>query len=381
MSTHVCENVRREAIKTIEHWTARTAISAKQLAQWCELPYQKFLRWRKRSKEPKVATKPVVPKSHWLLPSEIKAIVDYCHEHPGHGYRRLAWMLTDDDIAYASPSTVYRILKHHDLLVLQEPKPSRKGQGFKQPKKPHQHWHVDFSYFKIGSVYFYFIAVLDGYSRAILAWDLREKMEERDAEIVIQAAKEAYPNAKPRIISDQGSQFRSKDFKRFVSDIEATHVMTSPYYPQSNGKLERFHQTLKDYAYKKLPLDLEDGKRIIGEMIDYYNRERLHSSIDYVTPHQCLGGQRERIVIDRKAKHHEAAKNRRAYWAAKDLPDTEEHVREEVLEEAEVERAEERFTEEYSSEVTMRQSRIKSEAGSPRLSANPAFEEPPCLQT
>jgi transposase InsO family protein len=369
MNTHVRETIRREIVNTIEHWAARTTLPAKRLTQWCELPYQKFLRWRRRSKEPDTVTKKVIPKRHWLLPSEIQGIVTYAHEHPGHGYRRLAWMLTDDDVAYASPSSVYRILKRHDLLILQEPKPSRKGHGFKQPKKPHQHWHVDFSYFKIGSVYFYFIAILDGYSRAILAWDLREKMEERDAEIVIQAAKEAYPNAKPRIISDQGSQFRSNDFKRFVSEIEATHVMTSPYYPQSNGKLERFHQTLKDHAYKKLPLDLEDGKRIIGEMIDYYNHERLHSSIDYVTPHQCLAGQRDRIVMERKAKHHEAAKNRHAYWAKKDLASTEDHGGLTTLEEAEAERAEERSAEEYSSQATMRQRRIEPEAGSLWLSA------------
>lgn len=225
---------------------------------------------------------------------EVKAITDYCQKHPGHGYRRLAWMLTDDDVAYASPSTVYRILKGHGLLTLQERKPSRKGKGFNQPTKPHQHWHIDFSYFKIGSVFSYFIAVLGGYSRAILAWDLREKMEERDAEVVVQMAKEIYRDAKPRIISDQGSQFRSNDFKRFVTDIEATHVMTSPYYPLSNGKLERFHLTLKEYAYKKLPLDWDDGKRIIGEMIEYYNGERLHSAIDFVTPMQCLKGERKK---------------------------------------------------------------------------------------
>ncbi len=142
------------------------------------------------------------------------------------------------------------------------------------------------------------------------------KMEERDAELVIQRAKELYPEAKPRIISDQGGQFRSDDFRRFVTDIEATRVMTSPYYPQSNGKLERFHLTLKEYARRKLPLDLEDGRRIIGEIIAYYNDERLHSAIDYVTPSQCLAGQREGIVAQRRSKHREAAKRRAEHWKA-----------------------------------------------------------------
>ena len=154
-------------------------------------------------------------------------------------------MLTDDDVAYASPSTVYRILKSHDLLILQERKQSRKGKGFNQPIKPHEHWHIDFSYFKIGSVFFYFVGVLDGYSRAILAWDLREKMEERDAELVLQGAKEKYPEAEPRIISDQGSQFRSNDFKRFVSEIEATHVMTSPLLPTEQREVRAISSHIK----------------------------------------------------------------------------------------------------------------------------------------
>ena len=341
MNTHICESKRREIVQVIEYWRAKTELSAKALSQYCSLPYKKFLRWRQRLDE-KPASRKIVPKSHWLLPEEIRAIVSYSHEHPGHGYRRLAWMLTDDNVVYASPSTVYRILKRHDLLITQERKPSRKGRGFEQPTEAHEHWHVDFSYFKIGGVFYYFIAVLDGYSRTVLAWDLRAKMTERDAEQVIQAAKERYPHAKPRIISDQGSQFRSDDFKRFVDHIEGTHVMTSPYYPQSNGKLERFHRTLKEYAYSKSPIDWEDGKRIIEEMIDYYNGERLHSAIGYVTPHQCLNGEREEIVSERKSKHNEAAAQRIAYWSGKSIEDRMHCAELNGLGEAEATRAEER---------------------------------------
>lgn len=374
MNTHVCEETRREIVELIEYWRAKTTLTAKQLSTLCALSYDKFLRWRKRLQEPRKATVKVIPSSHWLLPEEVQAIVRYAHEHPGHGYRRLAWMLIDDDVAYASPSTVYRILKAENLLTLQERKPSRKGKGFEQPTEPHEHWHVDYSYFKIGSVFYYFVGVLDGYSRTILAWDLRTKMEERDAEAVLQKAKEIYPEAKPRIISDQGSQFRGNDFKKFVTDIEATHVMTSPYYPQSNGKLERFHLTLKEHAYKKLPLDLEDGKRIVGEMIDYYNRERLHSAIDYVTPEQCLTGQRESIKNERQRKLREAIKRRREKKA---LENQDNQGELEWLEEANVERAEERSTVEYSSQVTTRpSSQPEHESGAEGSRLDTALEEP-----
>jgi hypothetical protein len=242
VNSHVSEQRRGVIVQFVGYWTGKTALTAKWMARKIDLPYGKFLRWRKRvngagaDSEPAAKAK-AIPKSHWLLPEEIEAIVGYCRKNPGHGYRRLTWMMTDADVAYASPSSVYRILKSRNLIDLQEPKSSRKGKGFIQPKAPHKHWHIDFSYFKIGSVFYYFIAVLDGYSRSILAWDLRHQMTETDAEIVVQRAKERFPQATPRIISDRGQQFQAHDFKRFVTEIEATHVMTSPYYPQSKEKV------------------------------------------------------------------------------------------------------------------------------------------------
>ena len=170
-----------------------------------------------------------------------------------------------------------------------------------------------------------------------------------------------HPSAERKIgaWSPQSGNFfvRAEDQARVTSPVEPSprEKVTSegsrshggewhgtPYYPQSNGKLERFHLTLKDYAYKKLPLDWEDGKRIIGEMIDYYNGERLHSAIDFVTPTQCLRGERDVIVKQRKAKHLEAAKNRTAYWLEKSLEERAACAAMNGLGEAEATRAEER---------------------------------------
>jgi putative transposase len=111
--------------------------------------------------------------------------------------------------------------------------------------------------------------VLDGCSRYIVSWDIRTSMEEADAEIVLQRGREAYPQARPRIISDRGSQFVARDFKEFIRLWQTSHVLTSPHYPQSNGKLERF---------------LQDALRVSRQFIDHYNTVRLHSGIGYVTP-------------------------------------------------------------------------------------------------
>jgi transposase InsO family protein len=122
--------------------------------------------------------------------------------------------------------------------------------------------------------------VLEGCSRAILAHDIRPQMKEADAELVIQRAREAYPHARPRIITDNGPQFVARDFREFIRLWQRSHVFCSPYYPQSNGKLERYHRTLKEQAIRpKTPLCLEDAKRIVADFVEHYNYTRLHSAI------------------------------------------------------------------------------------------------------
>jgi putative transposase len=150
-------------------------------------------------------------------------------------------MMLDRNLVAVSPSTVYRVLKAAGLLQDRFSRPSRKGKGFVQPLEPHQHRHVDFSFINITGTFYYLCSVLDGCSRYIVSWDIRTSMEE----VVLQRGREAYPQARPRIISDRGSQFVARDFKEFSRLWQTSHVLTSPHYPQSYGKLERFHRTLK----------------------------------------------------------------------------------------------------------------------------------------
>src|SRR5262249_26372055 len=122
-----------------------------------------------------------------------------------------------------------------------------------------------------GNVYL-LCSILDGFSRFLVHWDLRESMKEVDIELILQRAKEKYPEARPRIISDNGPQFIARDFKEFIRISGMTHVRTSPYYPQSNGKLERWHQSVKRECMRPLtPLTLEDARRLLQRYVDYYN--------------------------------------------------------------------------------------------------------------
>ena len=227
--------------------------------------------------------------------------------------------MLDADIAAVSPSSVWRVLHRADLLRQWNGKQSKKGTGFQQPPEPHQHWHIDVSYLNVSSTFYYLCSVLDGYSRAIVQWDLREAMREVDVEIILEAAKEKYPQAQPRIISDNGPQFIAQDFKEFIRISGMTHVRTSPYYPQSNGKLERWHQSLKSECIRPgVPLTPEDARRLIERYVVHYNTVRLHSAIGYVTPLDMLTGRQAQIhaARDRKLEHARRQRQLRRQQAA-----------------------------------------------------------------
>lgn len=252
-----------------------------------------------------------IPRDHWLGSAEKQAIIDFHDRFPLEGYRRLTFMMLDADVVACSPASVYRVLKAAGLLERHAAKPSKKGTGFEQPLKAHEHWHVDVAYLNIGGTFYHLCSLLDGYSRSIVHWEIRETMKEEEIELIIQRARERFPGVTPRIISDNGPQFIAKDFKEFIRICGMTHVKTSPYYPQSNGKIERFHRTIKgDCIRTETPLCLEDARRVVGRYVEHYNTVRLHSAIGYITPQAKLEGRDKEIFAARDRKL-EAARERR----------------------------------------------------------------------
>jgi transposase InsO family protein len=253
-----------------------------------------------------------VPRDHWIEEWEKQAIIAYAQNHQKEGYRRLTYMMMDEGIVALSPSTVYRVLKKVGLLRRWNRKKSKKGTGFHQPKKPHEHWHIDISYVNICGTFYYLCSILDGYSRFIVHWDIRESMKETDVEIILQRAKEKFPNESPRVISDNGRQFLANDFKKFIRLSGMTHVRTSPYYPQSNGKIERWHGTIKSECIRPgSPLSLDDARRLVFQFVEQYNNVRLHSAIGYVTPKDKLLGREKEIFAARDQKLKEAKDQRK----------------------------------------------------------------------
>ena len=305
-------DTRDEVVDYVHYWSGKTQIKAAKMVNWIGISRSKFYNWQGRYGSVNEHNA-WIPRDFWLAEEEKRAIIDYYYANPLEGYRRLCYMMMDDDIVAVSPSSVYRVLNKNGLLNRWNSKPSKKGTGFVQPLKAHEHWHIDISYINICGTFYYLCSILDGFSRYIVHWEIRESMKESDVEIILQRAREKFPDAAPRIISDNGPQFIARDFKDFVRICGMTHVKTSPHYPQSNGKLERYHRTLKsDCIRVSSPLSLDDVQRVVSDFVAHYNNKRLHSSIDYVTPLDKLEGRAEMILAAREAKLAAARIERKA---------------------------------------------------------------------
>ena len=305
-------DVRDEVIDYVRYYSDKTEIATGDFIRRIGIARSKYYDWKHRYGKVNEHNA-WIPRDFWLTDFERQAIITYYYDNPLEGYRRLCYMMIDADIAAVSPSSVYRVLSNAGLLNKFNGKESKKGTGFVQPLQAHEHWHIDISYINICGTFYYLCSILDGFSRYIVHWEIREAMKESDVEIILQRAREKFPNAKPRIISDNGPQFIAKDFKEFIRISGMTHVKTSPYYPQSNGKLERYHKTIKSTCIRvNTPLSLSDAQRLITDFVDHYNNRRLHSAIGYITPIDKLEGRAGIILAQRDAKLAAAREARKA---------------------------------------------------------------------
>jgi transposase InsO family protein len=307
----VAHDVRDQIVDYVGYWTGRTEIPARRFLTWLHLGASKFHDWKARYGKANEHNAQV-PRDTWLENWEKQAILDFHDRHPLEGYRRLTFMMLDDDVVAVSPASTYRVLKAAGRLDRHWAKPSKKGTGFVQPLRPHQHWHVDVSYINVDGTFYYLTSLLDGCSRYIVHWELRESMTERDIETILQRALELFPGEKPRIISDNGPQFIARDFQQFIRLTGITHVRTSPYYPQSNGKLERWHGSLKQECIRPAcPATLDEARRRVAAYVEHYNHVRLHSALGYITPADKLYDLGPIIFAERDRKLEEARERRR----------------------------------------------------------------------
>ncbi|MBI4518594.1 MAG: IS3 family transposase [Deltaproteobacteria bacterium] len=295
----------------VNKWSEKAEIPQRRFIAWLGIGRSKFYDWQARYGQVNEHNGKI-PRDFWLEDWEKQKIETYAKDHPGEGYRRLTYMMLDGNVVAVGATSVWRVLRAAGLLERWNGESSKKGTGFVQPLLPHEHWHTDVTYINISGTFYYLCSLLDGCSRFIVHWEIRESMTVEEVEIIIERAKEAFPEARPRIISDNGPQFIAKDFKEFIRLSGMTHVRTSPYYPQSNGKIERWHGSLKRECIRPgTPLSLEDARRLVAKYVKHYNEVRLHSAIGFVTPKDKLEGRAPTIFTERDRKLEAAREQRR----------------------------------------------------------------------
>ena len=258
------------------------------------------------------------PGTQWnRIPDQVRnKVVELALELPDLSPRELAHRMTDQKEYFISESSVYRILKSRGLITSPAYIVQRAADEFKdKTTRVNQMWQTDFTYFKIvGWGWYYLSTVLDDYSRYIIHWELCSTMAATDVQRTLDKALEATgldKGSMPKLLSDNGPCYISKELKEYVKDKGIKHVRGKPNHPQTQGKIERYHRSMKNVVKLEnyyLPGDLIQR---IKEFVEYYNNQRYHESLDNVTPADVFFGRNQEILEKRLFIKKRTMKNRR----------------------------------------------------------------------
>jgi putative transposase len=308
---------KREVIELVR----RSPVAKKETLAELGLAPSTYYRWQRRHRcegEAGLVDRRPQPGTIWnrLRPEEEKTILNVALREPDHSPREIACWISDNAGFAISESSVYRVLKRHGLVreVKLEGFPASKEYHIKT-KRVNQQWQSDASYFfVVGWGWYYLISVLDDYSRMILAWELKTDMTSASISEVVERGveftgmKNVPVEDRTRLVSDNGSSYLSHAFEDYLRMLQIQHIRCAPHHPQTNGKIERFHETLKARLNLLVYTSREQLRAALAEFIEFYNQRRYHEGIGNVTPTDVYYGRREEIL-----KRREEQKQRTHY--------------------------------------------------------------------
>lgn len=247
---------------------------------------------------------------------EREQVVKEALEQPDKSPRELAYHITDTREWFISESSVYRILKSRDLITSPTHIVMKAADRFKDPPaRVNELWQTDFSYLKVVHWgWYYLTTILDDYSRYIIAWELCKNMRSDDVERIVLKALDITGltvDERPKLLSDNGSCYVSGDLKAFLEELSITHVRGKPLHPQTQGKIERYHRTMKNIIKLEHYYSPEELEGQIAEFVEYYNNHRYHESLNNVTPSDVYFGLDQKILAKREDIKHRTLKKRK----------------------------------------------------------------------
>jgi len=311
---------KREIIHLVEH----SALSVKKTLDELQVPRSTFYRWYKHylqeGEEGLVDHRPN-PHQIWnRIPQEVKQqVVELALAHPDRSPRQIAWLFTDQKGYFISESSTYRILKGFDLVESPAFQVMSAADEFKHPtKRIHELWQTDFTYFKIqGWGWYYLSSVLDDFSRYIIAWKLTTSMSASDVQDTLLMAlastglDQALVEHRPRLLSDNGSCYVSGELRSFLESRHIDHTRCAPYHPMTQGKIERYHRSMKNIVNLQnyfFPTKLEVE---IASFVNYYNHQRYHEALDNLTPADVYFGRAKEVLSKRDQIKKQTLQQRR----------------------------------------------------------------------
>ena len=263
--------------------------------------------------------------------AERERVVEIALEKPEMSARELAWHITDNEKYFISERSVYRILRSYDLLTSPAYIVMTAADEFKhKTKRVHELWQTDFTYFKIvGWGWYYLSTVLDDFSRYIISWRLTTNMAAEDVTMTLDdaLAKTGVEQVKvvhrPRLLSDNGPCYISKELAEYLDKKDMVHTRGAPYHPQTQGKIERYHRTMKNVVKLRNYYYPDELKRELERFVEYYNDERVHESLKNVTPADVYHGRNHEIQTSRQLLKMQTLRRRRWYNQGYELQEEE----------------------------------------------------------
>ena len=283
-------------------WTARRTLAA------LGVPSSVYYQWRRRQCLVDQAGRPC--RSYEVLPEERVAICGFAVKHPTVGYRKLTWMMVDAATACVGESTVYRVLSAADLLSRWKRSARSSGEYHFRPGAPNQQWHTDVMYVWVAARFYFLLSFVDAFSRYVVHHKLLLALDGRSVATELQAALEANPDAKPRVVHDHGGEFVNRDVAAVIKAHSLIDIKTRPRHPESNGIVERFNGTVRAETDNDYGDNYLQAEATIAALMRHYNEERLHATLGYMTPATWHRGQPDQ-VRERRAGQLAAARAHR----------------------------------------------------------------------
>jgi len=285
------------------------------------VPKSTYYRWRARQRQGSLEDRSSGIRS-WnrLSPEEDSVVLDVAVEYTDLSSRQLATWITDHKGFSVSESTVYRMLRREGLVKSPDMKMAAGKEFHTKTRGPHEMWATDASYFRvIGWGFYYMVTVIDDFSRFVLSWKLQRDMTSDSFIEVIQDAvdltgmTEVPLDSRVRLLSDNGPGYVSRAFGDYLRLVGIRHILASPYHPQTNGKIERYHQSIKGVV-NQIPYEVPGNlEAAISDFVSYYNNRRYHKALGNVTPADVLHGRRDQILQERKEVQTQTLQRRKLY--------------------------------------------------------------------